>query len=49
MTFVEPANPRMAINPRRTRHRRTIDVLALAGTSLAFLFVLAIAFGAIGA
>ena len=47
MAFVQSGNPRVAID--RTRHRRAIELFALTGTSLAFLFVLAIAFGAISA
>lgn len=48
MAFVEPGNARMTTNRARSR-RRTVELCALAGTSLAFLFVLAVAFGVISA
>jgi hypothetical protein len=49
MAFVESSAVRLTSDLARIRHRKAVELCALAGTSLAFLFVLAIAFGAISA
>ena len=47
MSAIESVNPRIAINPKQALRRRAIELLVLAGASLALLFALAIAFGLI--
>jgi hypothetical protein len=45
MAAIETGNPRIASNPRLAMRRRAVELLVLTGTSLAFLFALAVAFG----
>lgn len=45
MTAIETGNPRSVTRPGRAVRRRAVELLMLAGTSLAFLFALAVAFG----
>lgn len=47
MSAIETGNPRISINPKQALRRRAIELLVLAGASLAFLFALGIAFGLI--
>lgn len=45
MTVIETGKSRIAINPRIVMRRKAAELLVLAGTSLAFVFALAVAIG----